>query len=55
MSNLNWCKLPKNWPLQWPIVAPIDIKPVYSSVSYKWAIYQNTIGQVMNCLVGMEL
>ena len=29
-----------NWPIVAPIVAPIHIKHVQSSVSYQWAIYQ---------------
>ena len=35
------------------IVVPIQIK--HSTVSYRWVIYQNTIGVVMHRLVGMGL
>ena len=38
-----------------PIVAPIQIKHIHSSVSYQWATYQNTIGVVIHRLVGMGL
>ena len=34
MVNLNRCTL------LWPIVAWINCKPVHSSVSYQWALYQ---------------
>ena len=38
------------------IVAPTHIKHVHFSVSYQWAICQNTIGVVINRLVvGMGL
>ena len=43
------------WPIVALIVAPIHIKLVHSSVIYRWAIYQNTIGVVMHRLVGMGL
>ena len=37
-------------------VEPIDIKPVYPSVSYPWVISQkNTVGMVMNCSVVIGL
>ena len=41
--------------VQSAIVAPIQIKHVHSSLSYQQATYQNTIGMVKNCLVGMGL
>ena len=44
-----------NRPIVAPFVPPIQIKPVHSSVSYQWAIYQKSIGVVMNRLVGMGL
>ena len=38
-----------------PIVAPIHIKPVYSSVSYQWRFLRNTVVVAVNRLVGMGL
>ena len=29
-----------NPPIIWAIVAPVHIKPVHSSVSYQWVMYQ---------------
>ena len=34
MFNLN------QWPIIWAIIAPIQIKPVHSSLSYQQATYQ---------------
>ena len=37
MFDLGWRY---NRQYNWPIVLPINIKHVHSSVSYQWAIYQ---------------